>query len=455
MKTFRRLIFWTHLIVGSAAGLVVFVMSFTGVLLAYERQIIAWADTRGYDARPPAPGAARLPVETLVARVRAERPDLTIGTITVRAEADAPVSVGAGRDEVLFVNAYTGALLGGGSPAVRGFFRSVTDWHRWLAMAGDQRAVGRAITGASNLGFLFLVVSGPYLWWPRTWTWQRLRQITWFKRGLPGKARDFNWHNTIGFWSAIPLAIIVAAGVVMSYPWANALVYRVVGEDPPVQGRAPGGPGGPGGPGAPREGVTARGERAAGGEGRREGREAHGADGGGVAGVGLNALWARAEQFDGGWRSITLRVPSSATMPVTFSIDAGDGGQPQYRTQLTLDGKSGDVVRTESFASYTRGRQLRTFLRFAHTGEFYGVIGQTIAGLVTLGSTFLVYTGFALALRRLARWWRTPKVGPVPAPASAATVSGPPAMLPAEIAAAQAALVEMTDLRNDPPRVVH
>jgi uncharacterized iron-regulated membrane protein len=430
MNTFRRLIFWTHLIVGAIAGLVVFVMSVTGVLLAYERQIIAWADTRGYDARPPAPGAgagtARLPVETLVARVRAERPDLTVGTITVRADADAPVSVGAGRDEVLFVNAYTGAVLGGGSPAVRGFFRSVTDWHRWLAMAGDQRAYGRAITGASNLGFLFLVISGPYLWWPRTWTRQRLRTITWFKRGLPGKARDFNWHNTIGFWSAIPLAIIVAAGVVMSYPWANALVYRLVGEDPPVQGR---------------------GER--GGESRREGRGSDGAS----AGVGLNVLWARAEQFDRDWRSISLRVPNSATMPVTFTIDAGDGGQPQYRTQLTLDSASGNVVRTESFASYTRGRQLRTFLRFAHTGEFYGIIGQTIAGLVTLGATFLVYTGFALALRRLARWWRTPKAAPAPVPVTAS--SSAPAMLPAELKAAQAAMAEMADLRNDPPRVVH
>ena len=111
------------------------------------------------------------------------------------------------------------------------------------------------------------------------------------------------------------------------------------------------------------------------------------------------------------------------------------------------------MIRTESFATYTRGRQLRTFLRFAHTGEFYGVTGQTIAGLVTLGPTFLVYTGFALALRRLARWRRTPKIVPAPAPAVAAGRT--PAMLPAEIAAAQAAMVEMADLRNDPPRVVH
>jgi len=30
--------------------------------------------------------------------------------------------------------------------------------------------------------------------------------------------------------------------------------------------------------------------------------------------------------------------------------------------------------------------------------------GQTIAGLASLGGAFLVYTGLALALRRLAAW---------------------------------------------------
>ena len=66
--------------------------------------------------------------------------------------------------------------------------------------------------------------------------------------GLAGKARDFNWHNTIGFWSAIPLAIIVAGGVVISYPWATALVYRAYGEAPPAPAGGLGARGG--GPGA-------------------------------------------------------------------------------------------------------------------------------------------------------------------------------------------------------------
>ncbi len=40
----RSTIFWIHLVCGVAAGLVVLMMSVTGVILTYERQVGAWAD---------------------------------------------------------------------------------------------------------------------------------------------------------------------------------------------------------------------------------------------------------------------------------------------------------------------------------------------------------------------------------------------------------------------------
>jgi uncharacterized iron-regulated membrane protein len=119
---------------------------------------------------------------------------------------------------------------------------------------------------------------------------------------------------------------------------------------------------------------------------------------------GLDALWARAEQQQAGWRSISLRLPISNDAPVIFTIDQGDGGQPHKRAQLTLNRQTGEVVRWEPFSSYTTGRQLRSILRFAHTGEVAGLIGQTIAGLASAGGAVLVWTGLALALRRFRIW---------------------------------------------------
>src|SRR6185503_9383825 len=55
--------------------------------------------------------------------------------------------------------------------------------------------------------------------------------------------RDFNWHNTIGFWCAIPIAIMTVSGAVISYSWASNLVYRLTGSPvPSARGSGPGGP---------------------------------------------------------------------------------------------------------------------------------------------------------------------------------------------------------------------
>ena len=376
--TIRTLIFWLHLIAGVVAGSVVLVMSVTGVLLTYEKQMVAWAE-RSPLAVPPAPGAPRLPVETLMAKVREARPSAAPSALTFRADSDEPVAVALGRDGQLLLNAYTGEIIGEGATGLRAFFRSVTDWHRWLAASGDYRATGKAITGACNLAFLVLVVTGAYLWLPKAWTRMQLRSITWFRGGLPGKARDFNWHNTIGFWSFAPLFVVVLSATVISYPWASNLAYRVVGEEPPAPQR-PAGPGGPGG---------------SGGGGARA-----------VDLVGLDSQLARAQQQVAGWRTITLRVPTSDKAPAVFTIDEGTGGQPHKRGTLTLDRATGGVVKWEPFASGSPGRRLRTILRFAHTGEVLGIPGQTIAGIASAGGAMLVYTGLALALRRFLAWRR-------------------------------------------------
>jgi uncharacterized iron-regulated membrane protein len=360
------------------AGVVVLIMSVTGVLLTYQRQLTAWADGRTF--APVTPQGSRLAPESLITRFREAHPDLTVAALTLRAESTTPAAVAVNGGRTFFLNPFTAKTLGEGSKGIRTFFRFITDWHRWFGASGENRSTGRAVTGASNLLFLFIVISGFYLWWPRKWTLSLLRNVTWFKRGLPGKARDFNWHNVIGIWSAGPLFVVVLSGVVISYPWASNLVYRVVGETPPAPRQGPLQGGGPGGQSnAQRQTVSA-------------------------SLAGIDTAWQRAEQQVSGWQSVSLRLPNSDEAPLAFTIDSGDGGQPQSRGTLTVNRSTGEIVRWEPFSSLSPGRRLRSILRFAHTGEVLGIAGQTVAGLVSLGAAFLVYTGLALSLRRLRAW---------------------------------------------------
>jgi len=371
MKLLRSVLFWCHLSVGCVVAAVVVIMSATGVMLTYQKQMTVWADTRGLNGAAPNAGFPRLAVDSLLRGVQ-RATSVTPTAMTVRSGADAPVEIALGRDRRVFVNAYTGVLLGEGSPRMRGFFRSVTAWHRTLGATGQRRTLGKAITGVANFGFLFLVLSGLFLWFPRNWSRRAFMSVLTFRRGLSAKARDFNWHNVIGFWSIAPLAIIVASGVVISYGWAGALVYRIAGEEPP----------------APQ--TTQNAQAAA--------RDTT------IALEGIDAMLARASTKMPGWRSITFTLPRASSKTVAFSLDAGNGGQPQSRSTLTLNRETGRETKFEEFSSLSPGRRLRSILRFAHTGEVLGVIGQTIAGLLSLGALLLAYTGIALALRRSSAW---------------------------------------------------
>ncbi|MGE3512350.1 MAG: PepSY-associated TM helix domain-containing protein [Vicinamibacterales bacterium] len=393
----RKLFFWLHLSAGVIAGLIILVMSITGVVLTYERQIGEWS-RRSLRSAPPGPDAARLPVETLLAHARRDFPDRAVTGLTLSARRDAP-AVLAAEPEPLYLDAYTGASLG--SPegeGVRAFLAATRSWHRWLAAEGDGRALGRAITGWSNLLFLFIVVSGMYLWIPRVWTHVQFRSVVWFRRRYgSSKARDFNWHNVIGIWSAIPLFIVVLGAVPISFPWASDAIYRLVGEAPPVRGGRPAGP--------PRQ--------------RREGRPPSET----AASIeGLNGLWARAEASQSDWKTINLRFPRRDRDPLVFSIDRGNGGQPQLRSTLTLD-RAGAVVDQETFSDQTLGRQIRSVLRFAHTGEVLGVTGQTVAGLASAGAVVMVWTGLALSWRRWRAWAARGRTAVLSSPVSGDTSS--------------------------------
>jgi uncharacterized iron-regulated membrane protein len=120
-------------------------------------------------------------MEAIIASAYDAEPATAFTTVVVRADTSRRWGFGRG-NALLYVNPYTAQVMGDGSPSVRRFFRLVNDWHRTLALAGERRAVGRAITGACNLVFLFIVASGFYLWWPRTWTRRHLRSLTMFSR---------------------------------------------------------------------------------------------------------------------------------------------------------------------------------------------------------------------------------------------------------------------------------
>lgn len=360
----RRILFWLHLAVGSTVGIAVAFLAITGSILSLQ----PWFE-RANQIQGEAPGCYAPPSAMLNSAGATVRQSPT--AVTIYRDLGRPSEVAYGESAVL-VNGCTGAVAGGRAARVHSFFLKVRDLHRWIAWGGIRHENLRAVKNACNLGFLFLILSGIVLWLPRKWSRKHVASATLLRRGFAGRARDWNLHTVIGFWMTLPLLCIVVTGAIMAYPWANALLFRVAGSPPPP----------------PKT------------EGERKPHKPLHADAFGS----LDGAMHQAMMQDARWQSITMRIPTEKDAVVNLTIDEGDGGRPQDRSQLDVRRADGVVMRYEPFSANSRGRRWRMYARFLHTGELFGIAGQTGALVVVLSTLLLVWTGFALALRRLFGW---------------------------------------------------
>jgi uncharacterized iron-regulated membrane protein len=168
----------------------------------------------------------------------------------------------------------------------------------------------------------------------------------------------------------------------MSYGWANNLLYTLTGNAPP----ATQGPPGSSSVKVPPPPLGAK-------------------------PLAMDALLAQARAQVPAWESISVRLGGGegggrggarggGPQALTFSIREPHAWPRFASSQVSMDPFTGQVLRRETFADSNLGRQLRVWMRFLHTGEAFGGVGQLVAGLASLGGAFLVWTGFALAWRR-------------------------------------------------------
>lgn len=372
----RKIIFWIHLCVGVSVGIVIFIMAITGSMLAYRPQILELAEKNVRYVSDPGTDASPLSLDQLVAAVKTEHPDAKVRSILIKPAVNAAVAISLGDAGLFYVNPYTGKILGKESN-IHDFLEKVEVWHRWLGMEGKLKPIGHNIKGVCNILFFIMIITGVYLWWPKNWSWPGIKNIVVFNSLAQGRARDWNWHNVIGFWMAPALTIITVTGVIMSYTWATNLLYTMTGNQPPKQEQ--------------RAGMDKADKPK-----KEETAKALMAD--------LNQFYAQTIRQVKEWKSMTIRMPQKDGGPVTVMIQEKSAFGPLKRSQLTFDGSTAEIKKSELFGDQNMGRQLRLWARYTHTGETGGVVGQTIAFIASLGAVVLVWTGMAMAWNRFYLW---------------------------------------------------
>jgi uncharacterized iron-regulated membrane protein len=385
--SFRKVIFWSHLIVGLSVGLVVVFLSATGILLAFRPQILSSLEKSMNRMDAPEGQSQRLSLNSLAEIVKKNSPEgAKITGLSLAADPRTALSFNLGREGLFYLDPYKGKILGEGAKGARAFFEKMEGLHRWFGVEGKSRDTAKLVKGAFNLGFFLLVLSGFYLWWPNQWTRKVFKTIGILNLRLKGKQKDWNWHNTIGFWCAPVLLLITLTGLIMSYGWANDLLYRLTGNQPPVRPAAAN-------PG-PLPGERDKAEKKSG-----EGPVQKHRDKPAGKFVGWDKLFETAEKQAPHWRSMNFRLAQRGGNNVTVQV-VEEGSSTYARSSLTLNPETAEVLKWEPSSEYNLGRRLRAWVKPLHTGEALGLFGQILNTLASLGAMLLVWTGWSLAWRR-------------------------------------------------------
>lgn len=375
---FRACILWIHLVCGLATGLVIALMSITGIGIAFEEEILAWYDREVAHVEPP-PSASPKPLEELLALVRAERPSLAVDHLVIPSDPSLAYQFSVGWDTPVYVDPYTGVTADSRAQNAKEALHVLETLHRFFGLDGEESwLVGRHINGAANLVLLLLCVTGIYLWLPRVLRWSRFKSALFFKRRAKGHARDFNWHHVFGFWSLPGLAVLSATAVVISYEWGHQIPFLLYGEEPPAARNFGMMAVEPATTPTPPEGATP---------------------------LPYDEIVASVAARYPGWVRIGIHLPDATSAPdvaapLQVDLTRSDYMPSRAWAPLEVDPYSGDVLQAVFFEDRSPGLRARVWARFIHTGAGFGVWGKVIACLFTLASLVLVYTGFALSYRR-------------------------------------------------------
>ena len=238
-KLFKKLHLWLSL----PFGLIIMTTCLTGALLVFEKEITELVRHDSYTI--PVRKTQSLSLQSLLERVARETPDsVQITSVTIPSDFRRAYTVGLSkpRRAGVLVDPYTGKIVGqsGRLP----FFTTVRELHRWLlnSMKPDSEGIfwGRVIVGTSTLLFVFILLTGLFLWWPKKLKGVGKRLKISLRQGRQRLFYDL--HAVGGVYVFVLLLAMAMTGLTWSFEWYRTGFYKVFGAEMAEAGKGDKGP---------------------------------------------------------------------------------------------------------------------------------------------------------------------------------------------------------------------
>ena len=358
---YKNIWFKLHLILGLSAGFILLIVGFTGSMLSFEKEILNAINQDSYKVTVFEQG--KLSTKELLEKFQEQKPQSKINGITISSFEDDSVSInvaGEGQNArkgvTYYVNPYTAEIL----PELKGvsFFKNVENIHRRLLLDD----FGKQVVALCVVSLLVLIFSGIYIYFPRI----KKSFSQSLKLNFQSKGRFFlaNLHSAIGMW-VIPFYLVFClTGLYWSYDFVSNGLHTITGVEKPKKPQMQG----------------FLGEK-----------------------ISFDDISLAVDTFknlvENKYSSATLRFPQKGSV-YSFDYLAVDVPHERAKNKIEFDIKTNQVSKHEKYEDKTLTQKLMGSILPLHTGEYFGVVGQTLMFLASLMMPLFAITGLMLYVKR-------------------------------------------------------
>lgn len=393
-KIFRNI----HLWLSVPFGILITLICFSGAALVFEKEVMELCHHELYFVKKVE--AAPLPMEQLMTKVAATLPDsvsVTGVNISSDPERAYQVTLSKPRRASMYVDQYTGEIMGKYERAP--FFNFMFRMHRWLLDSMKQDGGifwGKMIVGTSTLMFVFVLISGVVVWWPRTR--KALKNSLKIVANKGWRRFWYDLHVAGGMYALVFLLAMALTGLTWSFQWYRTGFYKTFGvEVQPSMGhgnaatnattkggkqeKSPEGRSGrPGNRGEKPEG---RGEHSESREGRKRSPYTN-----------WQQVYEQLAEANPGYKLISV---SDGSASVALPRFGNQRGTDRYK----FNPRNGEITETTLYKDLDNSGKIRGWIYSVHVGSWGGMLTRILTFIAALVGASLPLTGYYLWIRRL------------------------------------------------------
>lgn len=384
-RIFRKI----HLWLSVPFGLIISIICFSGAILVFEDEItdMIYSDIRYTDNS----GKSPIELDKLLDDVSKTLPDsVHITSVNIYSDNDRAyqMMLSKPRRASIYVDQYTGEIKGKSKrPA---FFFTMFKLHRWLlgsANHGGGFSLGKTIVGISTLLFVFVLISGIAIWFPKT----KKMLIHSLKISFVSvKKFCHSLHIAGGVYAMIFLLAMSLTGLTWSFGWYRDGFYKLFGAEVKQEPRNE----------SKGQHQRQQGKASIEGNNRKGNSENKGHQGRkeGIQDTPNYVCW------DDVYQNLRHQNPdfekiaiSESSANVYFKHFGNQFASDKYK----FDEKDGSIKSVSLYRDAERSAKIRGWIYSVHVGNWGGMFSRTISFLVAIIGGTLPLTGYYIWIRRL------------------------------------------------------